>query len=70
MPAGIPASRLSPESRLGADLGFDALAFNMLAVLLFERYDCAYPRAFSARDQEALTVRALFEDQILARRGR
>lgn len=67
--ASVPAHEVRPESRLIADLGFDALAFAQLGVLLFEHYEVTgRMMAFNSGGEE-MTVETLFDEQILAPRG-
>ena len=67
--ASVPADEVRPESRLLADLAFDALAFAQLAVLLFEHYEVTGSvMAFNGEGEET-TVEMLFDEQILATRA-
>ncbi len=61
----VPDRPISPESDLIDDLGFDALAFNRLAVLLYERYGMAGLSSASMRSEESLTVEGFFRNCVL-----
>lgn len=60
-----PGKPISPESDLIDDLGFDALDFGRLAVMLFERYGMAGLSSASMRSEESLTVEGFFRNCVL-----
>lgn len=61
----VPDKPISPESELIDDLGFDALAFGRLAVMLYERYGVGELSAASMRPKEPLTVEGFFRHCVL-----
>lgn len=63
-----PAREVRPDSRLVADLGFDALAFGQLGALLFELYGVRDAAISPSLGGEEMTVRKVFDSQIPAAR--
>jgi hypothetical protein len=60
-----PDKPIRPESDLIDDLGFGALAFGRLAVMLYERYGIDGISAAFMRSQESRTVEGFFRCCIL-----
>jgi hypothetical protein len=59
-----PDHPISPQSHLIEDLGFDAVAFNRLGVLMYERYGIG-GLSTAALEPENLTVEGFFQHCIL-----
>jgi hypothetical protein len=57
--------RISPQSHLIEDLGFDSPAFSQLGLLLYERYGIAGLSTASLPDGKHLTVEAFFQHCVL-----
>lgn len=59
-----PERRITPQSHLVDDLGFDAIAFNRLGLMVAERFEVGGISAESLRS-ESLTVEGFFEKCII-----